>query len=152
MNLHLNIESGATEADVELKVVMPLLTNTNYLAIPTDSIRGKAYLAPTALDKRAGKTGGYYPDFSIWELGFAVLIVEAKEPDVPVEIGFREACLYARHLNADYKAGVNPCHFVLACNGRQLAYGAWDTNNCRTVEIGALLIGSNELDALVDRP
>ena len=138
-----------TEADVELKVVTPLLTNPNYLAIPTASIQGKAYLTPTVLDKKAGKTGGYYPDFSVWELGFAVLIVEAKEPGIPVEVGFREACLYARHLNAEYKSGINPCHFVLSCNGKQLAYGAWDSNRCQTVEMDVLQIGSNELETLI---
>ncbi len=57
--------------------------------------------------------------------------------------------MYPRHLNAAYKSGINPCHFVLACNGKQLAYGAWDTNNCRIVEIAQLTIGSNELDVLV---
>jgi hypothetical protein len=141
--------SLVTEADVELKVLTPLLTNANFLAIPADSIQGKTYLRPTNLDKRAGKSGGYFPDFSVWELGFAVLIVEAKEPDVPVETGFREACLYARHLNAEYKSGINPCHFVLACNGTQLAYGAWDTSKCRIIEVDSLKIGSNELDSLI---
>ena len=101
------------------------------------------------MDKKAGKTGGYFPDFSVWELGFAVLIVEAKEPEVPVEVGFREGCLYARHLNADYKSGVNPCHFVLSCNGKQLAYGAWDSNKCHIVDIADLIIGSAELEALI---
>lgn len=149
MNLALGISSVVTEADVELKVVTPLLTNPNYLAIPTASIQGKTYLAPTVLDKKAGKTGGYYPDFSVWELGFAVLIVEAKEPGIPVEVGFREACLYARHLNAEYKSGINPCHFVLSCNGKQLAYGAWDSNRCQTVEMDVLQIGSNELETLI---
>ena len=149
MNLALGISSVVTEADVELKVVTPLLTNPNYLAIPTASIQGKAYLTPTVLDKKAGKTGGYYPDFSVWELGFAVLIVEAKEPGIPVEVGFREACLYARHLNAEYKSGINPCHFVLSCNGKQLAYGAWDSNRCQTVEMDVLQIGSNELETLI---
>ena len=149
MNLLLDTDSITTEADVELKIITPLLTNTNYLAIPTASIKGKSYLAPAALDKKAQKAGGYYPDFSVWELGFAVLIVEAKEPNVPVGVGFREACLYARHLNAEYKSGINPCHFVLSCNGKQLAYGAWDTNKCQIVEIDDLRIGSNELDALI---
>ncbi|HLH98021.1 MAG TPA: hypothetical protein VKW08_23185 [Xanthobacteraceae bacterium] len=149
MKTVLDMASVVTEADVELKVVAPLLTNPNYLAIPTASIQGKAYLAPATLDKKAGKTGGYYPDFSVWELGFAVLIVEAKEPGVPVEVGFREASLYARHLNAEYKSGVNPCHFILSCNGTQLAYGAWDTNQCQIVEINELAIGSNELQTLI---
>jgi hypothetical protein len=87
LNLPPDTGSVVTEADVELKVVTPLLTGSKYLDIATDSIKGKTYLAPTSLDKRAEKRGGYYPDFSVWELGFAVLIVEAKEPDVPVEVG-----------------------------------------------------------------
>jgi hypothetical protein len=142
--------SAVTEADVELKVVTPLLTNANYLAIPAYAIKGKDYLAPSALDKRARKTRGYYPDFSVWESGFAVLVVEAKEPEVPVEVGFREACLYARHLNAEYKSGINPCHFVLACNGKQLAYGPWDTNKCHIATIDDLQLGSNALQDLIN--
>jgi hypothetical protein len=143
------IATVVTEADVELKVITPLLSDGNYLAIPPASIRGKTYLAPTALDKTAGKVGGYYPDYSVWELGFAVLIVEAKAPDGPVEVGFREACLYARHLNSGYKSGLNPCHFILASNGRQLAYGAWDTNQCKIIQIADLKLGTPELDALI---
>jgi type I site-specific restriction endonuclease len=149
LNLAFDPGTVATEADVELKVITPLLTNPNFLDIPTTSIKGKAYLAPAVLDKKANKTRGYYPDFSVWELGFGVLVVEAKEPEVPVEVGFREASLYARHLNADYQSGINPCHFVLACNGKQLAYGAWDTNKGRTVEIADLRLGSNELESLI---
>ena len=106
MSLPLETETIVTEADVELKVITPLLTGDIYLAIPTSSVKGKAYLAPTALDKTAGKSGGYYPDFSVWELGFAVLVVEAKAPGVAIEVGFREGCLYARHLNAYYKSGL----------------------------------------------
>jgi type I site-specific restriction endonuclease len=133
----------ATEADVELKVIMPLLTDQNFLAIPAASIKGKAYLAPTALDKSAGKTGGYYPDFSVWELALPVLVVEAKEPEVAVQVGFREASLYARHLNEDYKSGVNPCKFILACNGVDLAYGTWDSNAATMVKVADLRSGSN---------
>jgi hypothetical protein len=88
LNLPFDIASVLTEADVELKVVTPLLSNGNYLEIPPASIKGKAYLAPTVLDKSAGRLGGYYPDYSVWELGFAVLIVEAKAPDVPVWSAF----------------------------------------------------------------
>jgi hypothetical protein len=80
LNLAFDPGTVATEADVELKVITPLLTNPNFLDIPTTSIKGKAYLAPAVLDKKANKTRGYYPDFSVWELGFGVLVVEAKEP------------------------------------------------------------------------
>ena len=35
-----------TEADVETKVIWPLLTGPNCLEIPSTSIKGKDYLAP----------------------------------------------------------------------------------------------------------
>jgi hypothetical protein len=34
--------SAKTEADVEIKVLWPLLTGPNYLEIPSTSIKGKA--------------------------------------------------------------------------------------------------------------
>jgi len=40
LNLPPDTGSVVTEADVELKVVTPLLTSSKYLAIPTDSIKG----------------------------------------------------------------------------------------------------------------
>jgi hypothetical protein len=52
-----------------------LLANQNYLDVPVTSIKGKQYLAPTKLDKNAGKSGGYYPDFSVWEMALPILIV-----------------------------------------------------------------------------
>jgi hypothetical protein len=149
LSLPFETESIVTEADVELKVIAPLLTNSGFLGIPSASVKGKTYLTPAAIDKSGRKTGGYYPDFSVWELGFAVLVVEAKAPEVPVEVGFREACLYARHLNAEYRSGLNPCHFVLASNSKQLAYGAWDTNRCKIVEVADLKLGTAELDVLI---
>jgi type I site-specific restriction endonuclease len=79
----------------------------SFLAIPPPSVEGKKYLAPTTLDKNAQKTRGYFPDFSVWEMALPIMIVEAKAPDVPVDVGYREACLYARHLNSQYKHGVN---------------------------------------------
>lgn len=145
----LPVGPDATEADVELKVLTPLLTSPGFLAIPASSIEGKKYLAPATLDKNAQKTRGYFPDFSVWEMAFPIMVVEAKGPDVPVDVGYREACLYVRHLNSQYKHGVNPCTFVIACNGVDLAYGHWDSNTNRTVKVADLRIGGNELDTLI---
>ncbi len=97
-----------TESDVEQKVIMPLLTSGTYLGIPQSGIFTKKYLAPTELDKKAGRAYGYYPDYSVWMKRFPVLIVEAKAPDEAVEIGYREAALYARHLNQSYPTNINP--------------------------------------------
>lgn len=139
----------ATEADVEQKVLLPLLTSRSLLAIPQASVEGKEYLAPTTLNKNSQKTRGYFPDFSVWEMALPIMIVEAKAPDVPVDLGYREGCLYARRLNTQFKHGVNPCTFVIACNGIDLAYGHWDSNTARTVKVADIRIGSNELETLI---
>jgi type I site-specific restriction endonuclease len=85
-----------TESDVEQKVIMPLLSGEATLGIPIDRIRTKEYLAPSKLDKAAGKNMGYFPDYSVWCLSFPVMVVEAKAPGVRCEEGYREAGLYAR--------------------------------------------------------
>jgi type I site-specific restriction endonuclease len=115
-----------TESDVEQKVIMPLLEGEVYLGIPPSKIFTKNYLAPTALDKSAARTSGYYPDYAIFTLSFPVLVVEAKSPDVPAQVGYREASLYARHLNQLYPPDLNPCRFVVATNGTELLFGHWD--------------------------
>ena len=88
-----------TESDVEQKLIMPLLTSEVLLGIPASAIHTKEYLPPAILDKAAGKVTGYFPDYSVWLHGLPVMIVEAKAPEVPAETGYREASLYARHLN-----------------------------------------------------
>ena len=55
----IHIEHGVeTEADVEHKVIWPLLTGANFLEIPAASIKAKDYLRPVQLDKAAGRTRG----------------------------------------------------------------------------------------------
>lgn len=137
-----------TEADVELKVISPLLTGANFLEIPLSSIKAKEYLRPTALDKTAGKTVGYYPDCSVWEKALPILIVEAKAPEVKAEVGYREAALYARHLNQQYKTGLNPCRFILSCNGRRLLAGPWDSAPQLDLAVDDLKAGSDALESL----
>src|ERR1039458_2780176 len=106
-----------SESDVEQMVVMPLLAEDIYLEIPQEKIFTKNYLAPALLDKTAGRTGGYYPDYTVWMRGFPLLVVKVKAPAVPAETGYREASLYARHLNQSYPTNLNPCRFLLATNG-----------------------------------
>ena len=115
-----------TESDVEQKILMPLLCGDAYLSIPGPCIFTKQYLAPTILDKAANKTGAYFPDYSVWLRGLLVMVVEAKAPDVAVEAGYREASLYAQHINQNYPKDVNPCRFILVSNGKQLLFGYWD--------------------------
>jgi hypothetical protein len=139
-----------TEADVELKVVTPLLTGANFLEIPATWIKGKSYLAPAALDKAAGRRRGYFPDFSVWEKAFPLLIVEAKSPDVKAEVGYRESSLYARDLNQNYRTGVNPCSFILSTNGERLLAGHWDSKPAIDVAVRDLVAGSAATEKLRD--
>lgn len=148
------------EADVEVKFAYPLLTEKALLGLPSDTIKPKDYLAPTMIDKRAGKGGGYYPDYSVWMHGHPVLVAEVKDTDVALAVGYREALLYARHLNAKYPSGLNPCRFVLATNGVEVAVGVWDQDDpvltlkaseispgTAAVERLRAFVGRDELDA-----
>jgi hypothetical protein len=137
-----------TESDVEQKLVMPLMTSELLLAIPASSIHTKEYLPPALLDKTAGKSKGYYPDYSVWMHGLPIMIVEAKAPEVPVETGYREASLYARHLNQKYPADFNPCKFILATNGHKIVCGTWDSGPKLTIERQSLSVGTAGLEAL----
>ena len=136
------------ESDVEQKIVTPLLVEGIYLEIPSEKVFPKQYLAPSVLDKAAGKAIGYYPDYTVWMRGFPVLVVEAKSPDVPSETGYREASLYARHLNQSYKTDLNPCRFLIATNGKTLLAGYWDSPPVLEVQVANLRLGSADLERL----
>ncbi|WP_170162559.1 hypothetical protein [Methylocystis hirsuta] len=129
-------------------MLTPLLSGANYLDIPITSIRAKEYLRPTVLDKSGGRTAGYFPDYSVWAKAMPVMIVEAKSPEVAAEEGYREASLYARHLNQKYRSGLNPCHFIVSCNGTRVLAGTWDSEPIIDVAISDLQIGSSILARL----
>jgi len=142
--------SVSNESDVEQKILFPLLTAPEYLAISQEFVKTKKYLAPTQLDKGTGRTGGYYPDYSIWILGHPILIVEAKDPSVSAAVGYREAALYARHLNSKYPSGLNPCHFILASNGVDILGGRWDQSEpVLSLKIAELGMGTQALGNLI---
>lgn len=117
----------ATESDVEQKLLLPFLTHSSYVGIPIAWVRTKEYMSPTAIDKAAGKRYGYIPDYSVWLSGLPLVIIEAKATDVAVEVGLREAQLYASEINKKYPPNVNPIGFVLACNGEHFALSEWDS-------------------------
>ena len=119
---NINTENLLTESDVEQRVIYPLLTGGNYLAINESHLRTKEYMAPAKIDKSADKSG-YYPDYTVWEKAFPLMIVEAKQPNVAVEIGYREATAYAQYLNQRFRTGVNPARFTIAVNGLRILFG-----------------------------
>jgi hypothetical protein len=115
------------ESDVEVKIIVPLLQGAAYLDIPEGAVKSKKYLSPTPFNRKAGQTSGNYPDFSVWFRSFPCLIVEAKSPDVAVEVAYHEAAMYAAYLNQNYPTGINPARFLLAVNGTKFAAGYWDS-------------------------
>lgn len=127
----MHIDHGSVElkneADVEFKVILPLLQGPAYLDIPEVAVKPKKYLAPTPFNRKAGQTSGSFPDFSIWFRSFPCLIVEAKAPEVAVEAAYHEAQLYASYLNQNYPTGINPAHFILGTNGIDFHAGFWDS-------------------------
>jgi hypothetical protein len=137
-----------TESDVEQKVVMPLLTDRRLLAIPEGNLYIKQYLAPAALDKAAGKLNGYYPDYSIWFHGLPTMVVEVKSPDVAAEEGYREASLYARHLNQRFPADFNPCARIMGTNGKAFLFGSWDAPPDVALSLTDLRVATSGLESV----
>jgi hypothetical protein len=107
------------EAAVELEILYPLLTQPGSLAIPMDAVKPKQYLPPTQLDKSAGRTSGYFPDFSIWLIGYPVAVVEAKDPSVTSETGFRERS--SSEFTIPYRAQSQRGYATLAEKTRAIA-------------------------------
>ena len=137
-----------TEADVEAKLIHALLRDPLQLGIPEENIRDKEFLQPTALDKKAGRTSGYIPDYAVSIGALPLLIVEAKSPDTDPEVGYREAGLYAFHLNKQFKANVNPCQRILATNGKRILAGPWDSAPTVDLKVRDLVTGGAGLTSL----
>lgn len=137
-----------SEGDVEAKLLFPLLTSELYLGVPSQHFFSKEYLAPSELDKGAKVVGGYYPDASVWVHGFPIVMVEAKAPGVPVEQAYREAALYARHLNSQRPAGFNPANYIIAASGDRVLFGKWDSPPEFDIHYSKLRPGSQELEAV----
>lgn len=140
-----------SESDVEQKLLIPFLTNSSFVGLPSSLIRTKAYMTPTEIDKAAGKRYGYVPDYSIWLAGLPLVIVEAKSPDITVQSGLRDAYLYASQINKRYPPGVNPIGFVLASNGVEFAIAESDSETSALIfPVGDAAPGSAVLQAIKD--
>ncbi len=137
----------ASESDVEQKIIFPLLTDA--LGYTPFEIKTKDYLAPTDMDKGAGKKVGYYPDYVIYLGGIPVLIIEAKKPLIDCDIGYREARLYAAEINKRYPKSVNPASQILSCNGTEVIFGPWDSeSSAERHQVCDLNEGSAALESL----
>ena len=119
----------ASESDVEMKIIFPLLTNKTPegLGYKDYQIQTKASLKKILIDKGASQKL-YYPDFAITVHGVPMIIVEAKKPHEDLDEAYRQASLYASEINKEYPTGTNPCQLVISCDGLKLYAGNYDTN------------------------
>ena len=137
-----------TESDVEQKFLFQFLKTA--LDFRDEEIKTKKYFAPTNLDKGAGKIRGYYPDYALVYAGVPCVVCEAKAPNESAEAGFREATLYAHHVNKLYPNNCNPVSWVISTNGIDIVIGHWDTSNPLIVKVNKLSPGSNDEQSIVN--
>lgn len=127
-----------TEADIENKIIIPILTTLFNINI--EYISSKPYIKKTApsfdIGKGNKKKEGYIPDFIVYIDGLPLVIIEAKSPDKNINDAMEEASLYALELNKKYPSNINPALFVIGCNGDEFKFGKWDDEtNYTTIKI-----------------
>ncbi|MCM5530250.1 type I restriction endonuclease [Parasegetibacter sp. NRK P23] len=120
-------KSLLSESDVEQKVIWPLLTKGEPIGLgyTKADIQTKINLRKLEIDKGA-KSQLYYPDYLLSLQGVPQIIVEAKKPNEDLHEAYRQASLYASEINRYFEAGINPCKYIIACDGLKLVAGTWD--------------------------
>ena len=128
MNIFCKLEGLGNESDVEQKLIFPMLTSDlpDGLGYETSEIWTKPDIRKYQIGKEKPKKL-YHPDYVIIQSGIPILTIEAKHPDESVDDGLREARLYATEINAKYPTGLNPCQYVISCNGKRLVACKWDS-------------------------
>jgi len=115
------------ESDVEQKLIYPLLIEPQPLGLglPASVIQTKASIRRFTIGKGTDQKL-YFPDYLVVELGFPIVVIEAKHPSESVEEGYRQARLYANELNSLFPHSVSPSRYVIATNGVDFWYGHSD--------------------------
>ena len=117
-----------TESDVEMKLIFPLLIKETPegLNFSDYHIQTKQSIKKLLIDK-GSSSKLYYPDLAIIVEGLPLVIIEAKKPGEDLNEAYRQACLYANELNRTFPNNINPCEFVIACDGLELYAGHTDS-------------------------
>lgn len=128
MNYNIDVRFLGSESDVEQKIIYPLLTNSypNGLEFSANQISTKLFLKKLNIDK-GNKSQNYYPDYIVIIDSVPSLIVEAKRVGEDLVEAYREARLYASEINSLHDEGMNPCKYIIACDGKKLLAGYWDS-------------------------
>ncbi|MFZ5742996.1 MAG: type I restriction endonuclease [Pseudomonadota bacterium] len=140
-----------TEADVETQILIPFLTASEKLGLELKDIKSKESIEAKSIGKGSKSIPRYIPDFLIYIKSLPVMVIEVKRPDQDIEAAYGEARLYAAEVNAGFKAGVNPCRFVLATNGTSLWFGSWDSGPLVCAATSELNVGSSHLSSIISR-
>lgn len=138
------------ESDVEQKFLTPLLSGPipQGLAFPTNSIVTKERLVTKIIDK-GKKSISYAPDYLILIEGIPFVVVEAKHPEESVEEGYRQAQLYAQVINNAFPHETNPCNKIIACNGKKLLAGYYDSDYYEiNMDFADFFVGNDSLQKL----
>lgn len=138
----------ASEGDVELHLVMPLLTSSEFLGLHPDDIKSKEFLPGRDIGKGAKKQKGYVPDFCVYVSSIPSLVVEAKSPGTSALVGYHEAAMYAHEINKAYPPSINPCCLILATNGKEICAGSWDSDPLISASIDQVMVGSEIYQSL----
>lgn len=84
---------------------------------------------------KGNKAHNYYPDFIVILNGVPSVIIEAKKVGENLDEAYREARLYASEINSLHQEDINPCKYIIACDGVILKAGFWDSQPIFTIEI-----------------
>lgn len=139
-----------TESDVEMKLIYPLLTTDKPegLNFKDYHIQTKQSLKKLLIDKGTSSKL-YYPDFAIIVEGLPVIIIEAKKPGEDLDEAYRQACLYANEVNRSFPNNINPCEYVIACDGLEIHAGNTDSSPIFKIGVENWLSTSVDFDGFL---
>lgn len=140
-----------TESDVEMKLIYPLLTTVKPegLNFKDYHIQTKQSLKKLLIDKGTSSKL-YYPDFAIIVEGLPVIIIEAKKPGEDLEEAYRQACLYANEVNRSFPNMINPCEYIIACDGLEMHVGHSDSNPIYKIGVENWISTNVDFDGLLN--
>ncbi|MCC6572586.1 MAG: hypothetical protein IT462_02230 [Planctomycetes bacterium] len=119
------ISDSSNEAEVEDKVVLPLLKRFGITAndfIPQGEIP-RLDIAKGVEVKRA-----FLPDYLLTFFGLYVAVIEAKSPSESVQNAYREACFYSTELHRQLGT-LTDVKVAVGCNGREIWVGTPETSD-----------------------
>lgn len=143
-----NSSNLRNESDVEQRVLYPLFVNSSFMGYDPSWVLTQEFCAAVTIGKGSRKRQGYKPDYMISIAGFPLLICEAKETNVSVDLAIAEARMYASEINSRYPTNSNPITIAIGSNGIDLAFSPADSVETKIFKISDLNPSSAALQEL----